>query len=151
MITKAQYLMGRDILFPEDFTAEIDGNAQKTIDTVNPLLDSFYADTGIRLTVASGWRPPAINDTTSNAASHSWHIVAGAVDIRDTNSRDLARWVAANQDQLIAAGLFCERFEWTPDWVHFSQHPPASGHRFYIPSTAPAKVARLPEQDTYDC
>ena len=151
MITKEQYLMGRDTTYPDDFTDAIDQNAQTTVDTVNPLLDAFFSDTGILLGVASGWRPAAVNEATSNAAGNSWHIHAGAVDIRDTPDRALARWVAKNQDKLESAGLYCERFEWTKSWVHFSQHAPKSGHRFYIPSSAPATCSRLPEQDEFEC
>lgn len=152
MITVEQFLMGRDKQYADEFTDEIARNAKDTVDAINPLLSQFTSDTGIAMNVvASGWRPAEVNETTSNAACNSWHIHAGAVDIRDTPNRDLARWVAKNQAKLVAAGLYCERFEWTPTWVHFSKHPPKSGKRFYIPSAAPAKCARLDEQNQFNC
>ena len=151
MITLKDYLMGRDEQYPDEYTETIATNAQSTVDAVNPLLDDFFNNTGISLGVASGWRPKAVNDATSNAGAHSRHITAQAVDIRDTPARDLARWVAANQHKLQDCGLYCERFEWTPTWVHFSPYPPASGKEFYIPSTAPAMVARLDEQNEWKC
>ena len=164
MITLKDYLMGRDSEYPDEYTDEIAANAQSTVDAVNPLLDDFFNDTGISPGVASGWRPKAVNDATSNAGAHSRHITAQAVDIRDTPQRDLAKWVAKNQDKLKKYNLYVERFEWTGRewindkgekvglyWVHFSPYPPASGHEFYIPSSAAPVVARLEEQNEFNC
>jgi hypothetical protein len=151
MISMEQYLMGRDVLYPDEYTEEIKFNATQTLLAINPLVTDFYNDTGISLVVASGWRPAEVNAATSNSAGNSWHIHAGACDLRDTQDRDFARYVAANQDKLVTYGLYVERFEWTPSWVHLSQHAPKSGKRFYIPSSAPAKCDRLPEQDEFNC
>jgi NAD-specific glutamate dehydrogenase len=143
--------MGRDKTHASELTGDIRSKAVSTVRSVNRLLSLFAADTGIQtLEVASGWRPAGVNSATSNAAATSRHITAQAVDIRDTPNRDLARWVATHQHEVEEAGLYCERFEWTPTWVHFSPCPPKSGHRFYIPSSAPALCARLPEQ-TENC
>ena len=152
MITQADYWRGRDVKYPNDFTYAVRSNGTVMVTKLNGILSLFEADTGIKMSVvSSGWRPLAVNDDTANAAEHSRHITAQAGDIRDTDNRDLARWCAANQDNLKTVGLWCERFEWTPTWVHFQELPPASGRRFFIPSTAPALVARLPEQDQYNC
>lgn len=152
MITMDQYWMGRDKLYPSDFTDIIQANGHNTVFRVNALLQLFSEATGIPMeTVASGWRPLAVNQDVANAAEHSHHIDAQACDIRDTSNRDLARWVAANQDKLSMLALWCERFEWTPTWVHFQILPPPSGRRFFIPSMAPAIVARLDEQSQFNC
>jgi hypothetical protein len=152
MISMLGYWMGRDKVYASEFTAQIRGNGEVTVSAINKILGQFAADTGIVLTeVASGWRPVAVNCATSNAADHSRHILAEAGDVCDTPNRDLARWCAKNQAKLADWGLWCERFEWTPTWVHFQRVPPVSKKRFYIPSTAPALVARLPEQDQFNC
>lgn len=162
MISMVQYWMDRDRVYASECTAEIKQNAALTVAAINKVLSAFAAATGIVLTrCASGWRPACVNCLTSNAADHSLHITADAGDIEDTSARDLARWVAANQKVLVEAGLYCERFEWTSkknpatgklvSWVHFQRLPPRSGKRFYIPSTAPALAARLPEQDKFNC
>jgi hypothetical protein len=152
MITVKDYFMGRDVEYAGDFTPTIAANGASITDKINELLARYVQDTkDTGRTIASGWRPPAVNDATSNAACHSHHLDATAGDVRDTEERDLARWVAGNQAVLVSIGLWCERFEWTPDWVHFQDAPPKSGNRFFIPSTAPAKCGRLPEQDMFHC
>lgn len=152
MISLAQYWMDRDRVYASEFTAQVQKSGALTVASINRVLGWFAADTGIVLTqCASGWRPACVNCATSNAADHSRHIPAEACDMRDTPARDLAKWCAKNQARLIEVGLWCERFEWTPSWVHFQRVPPASGKRFYIPSAAPAKCARLPEQDRFNC
>jgi hypothetical protein len=152
MIANADYWMGREKQFPHDYTNLIMINGNRTVLLINVLLSMFYADTGITLNkVTSGWRPLTVNSNTANAAEHSHHIDAQACDIHDTPNRDLARWCAKNQARLEKVGLWCERFEWTPDWVHLQPIPVPSGRRFFIPSSAPPKCARLPEQDQFHC
>ena len=162
MITIQQYWMGRDKQYPAAFTKAIQSNGVATVFLVNKVIAKFSAETGINLDqLASGWRPAAVNDATSNAASHSTHIIAKGEDVRDTPNRDFARWVCKNKAFLEEIGLWVERFEWTSklnqktgeweNWVHLQTVPPLSGHRYYIPSTAPALAKRLPEQDQYGC
>lgn len=147
MISMAAYWMGRDAKYASEFTPEIESNGNRTVACANALLDDFEQQTGICIErCASGWRPKGINATTQNAAGSSKHITAEAVDVMDTENRDFARWLAKNPKKLEEFGLYCERFEWTPTWVHLSPFPPKSGKRFYIPSAAPALCKRLPEQ-----
>lgn len=149
MISMSAYWNGRDKQYAAEFTPQIESNGNRTVACVNVLLDDFETETGICMELcASGWRPKGVNAETQNAASTSKHITAEALDVRDTVNRDFARWLAKQGvKKLEQFGLYCERFEWTPSWVHLSPFPPASGKRCYIPSNAPAKCARLPEQD----
>ena len=155
MITMEKFWMGRDTEYADELTDDIQRNAVDLITRVNGLLGEFFDNTGIVCDiVASGWRPHEINDSTANSASHSKHLSGDAVDIRDTPKRDLAVWCALNAKALGAAGLWCERFEWTggpSPWVHFQRLPPTSNKRFFIPSMNPPLCARLPEQDIGNC
>jgi hypothetical protein len=162
MMSLLGYWMGRDKVYPEEYTPKIKRNGEVTVMLINKVVGAFSAATGIVLTGwASGWRPSCVNCLTSNAAEHSLHITAEAGDVRDTPRRDFARWVCANQKLLAEWGLYCERFEWTSkldpatgewvSWVHLQRVPPRSGRRFFIPSSAPALAARLPEQDKFNC
>lgn len=152
MISITQYWMGRDKVYASELTLAVRNNALRTVAAVNVALGMFAKETGIVLTqVASGWRPVDVNCETSNAAEHSRHITGEACDIHDTPNRDFARWCCRNQSALAKIGLWLERFEWTPSWVHMQKVPPQSGRRVYVPSVAPAKCARLPEQDQFNC
>jgi hypothetical protein len=164
MITLGQFWMGRDVTHGRDISPEIVQNAQFTVDKVNLLLDAFEKDTGIVINqVTSGWRPPSINGATANAAKSSKHLVALAVDVRDTPGRDLARWCLAHTgpycyahglpDVLEQLGIWIEDPQWTwnqaaggTPWVHLQSVPPGSGKHVYVPSSAPALASKLPEQ-----
>lgn len=144
MITLSDYWMGRNKLYAKAWTGTIQINGCKTVERVNRLLALFEKDTGIKLfTVNSGWRPVEVNDATSNAGKNSRHITAEACDMRDTAARDFAQWCLNNLDQLSQLGLWMERPQWTPTWVHLQIVAPGSGHRVYIPSTRPPLVKAL--------
>lgn len=151
-----QYWMGRDAKYPAELTTETRYNAARLVGKVNNLLAMAEAD-GVapgtdqvtHTAVASGWRPQMVNDRTANAASGSKHLDGRAVDLQDTPNRDLARWCLRNLDALQDAGLWMEDPRWTggaDPWVHLQLVPPASGHRVYIPSTAPPMAKALIEQ-----
>lgn len=153
MIILADYWMGRDAQHPAALTERIEDNAELLLGRVNLLLSWAYADhiapaldarSGTH--VASGWRPPAINDATSNAAAASKHLTGEAIDLRDHGTRDLARWCLRNLDALEEIGLWMEDPQWTPNWVHLQIVPPGSRRRVYVPSSRPALAAKLPEQ-----
>lgn len=158
MITLADYWMGRDARFPEALTDKIVDNATLLLGRVNLLLSWAYAENVTpaldRVTgnhIASGWRPPQINDATANAAAHSRHLTGEAIDLRDNGTRDLARWCLNNLDALEEIGLWMEDPQWThippgQPWVHLQIVPPASHRRVYCPSNRPPLAARLPEQ-----
>jgi hypothetical protein len=147
MITLDDYWMGRDIKYRLDLNEDIIQNAHITVDRINELLMFVHDDIGMEFTeIASGWRPPSVNDATANAAKTSTHLSGQACDLRDTPDRDLARWCLRRQPRLASIGLWMEDPQWTPTWVHLQIRPPKSGLRVYIPSTKPAMVAKLPEQ-----
>jgi hypothetical protein len=150
MITIEQYFMGRDEQFPDECTATIRLNAAETVRRTNQLKqlaairDEFVF---VEPEVASGWRPLAVNDATSHAATHSRHITAEALDTHDPE-RLFARWCLRNLNELEQIGLWMEDPRWTPHWVHLQTVPPLSGHRVYIPSVSPPLAVALPEQKT---
>lgn len=155
MITLDDYWMGRDVKYRRDLNEDIIQNAQITVERVNELLGHFYDDVGIEVDeVASGWRPPSVNEATSNAAKASTHLTAEACDLRDTENRDLARWCVRNTKRLESVGLWMESPEHTwratvpgaQSWVHLQIRPPRSGRRIYIASNAPATAPLLIEQ-----
>ena len=154
MISLADYWMGRDVEFAADLTDEIVNNAHVLLERVNGLLaraaqddvePGVEPDTGTA--VSSGWRPKPVNDTIPNAAPTSKHITGLAIDLCDTlPERPLARWCLRNRAVLRELGLWLEDPRWTPTWVHLQSLPPGSGDRVFVPSTAPALAAALPEQ-----
>lgn len=154
MISLDQYWMGRDSKYPADLTDEIRNNAQLLLARVNDVLARAAADhvepglnaqTGTP--VASGWRPQAVNDATSNAGKSSKHITGHGIDIRDTvPGRTLARWCLLHKAVLEEVELWMEDPRWTPTWVHLQSIAPGSGNRVFVPSNAPALAAPLPEQ-----
>jgi hypothetical protein len=92
--------------------------------------------------VASGWRPPPVNDLTTNAAAHSRHMIGGACDIYDPHG-ELAMWLRHNMPHAEDIGLWFEDFRCTPTWVHGQTVPPKSNNRVYIPSLAWAQKLGL--------
>lgn len=154
MIIPADYYMGRDTHYPDDLTDAIRANVAELLGRVNLLLAWAYKD-GVRPAldartgthIASGWRPTAVNEATSNAATASKHLTGEAIDLRDTGTRDLVRWALKNIDALEEIGLWMEDPQWTPTWLHLQSVPPRSHRRVYVPSSKPPMVARLPEQD----
>lgn len=141
----SEYMKGRDTAYPDAFTLEIGRNARATIEMVNAVLTAMAAD-GVDLSgvhVASGWRPPAVNDATQNHAEHSKHLTAEACDLADLPDRRLVRWGLANRKTLWECGVrSMERPAWTPHWWHIATSAPASGRFLYIPSSA-APIAQL--------
>jgi hypothetical protein len=151
MIIESDYTMGRTAAYGAELTDPIRANIAELLGRVNLLLAWAYGD-GVRPAldkvtgthVASGWRPKAINDTTSNAAHASKHLTGQGIDLRDNGTRDLARWCLKNEEALAEIGLWMERPQWTPTWVHLQSVPPGSRRRYYIPSSKPPLVAALP-------
>ena len=155
MIIPADYYMDRrDEKFADDLTDQLRGNVAELLGRVNLLLSWAYRD-GVRPAldrttgthVASGWRPKAINDATANAAHSSKHLTGEAIDLRDNGTRDLAQWCLKNEEALAEIGLWMERPQWCPTWVHLQTVPPGSRRRYYIPSTKPPLVAALPGEE----
>lgn len=155
-ITIEQYFMGRDKAHPP--TAEMRSNAALIVALANELLDEAEAG-GVTLTrmdqvtgnlVASGYRPPAVNDRTRNAATNSTHLSCEGLDIQDSAHQDLARWCLNNRQILDRLCLYMEDPRWTysvngDHWVHLQCRAPGSGKRVYVPSSAPPRGPNLLE------
>jgi len=62
----------------------------------------------------------------------SAHLSGQALDVADPK-QELQSWILANIDILEKAGLYCEDFSASPNWVHFQCRPPKSGNRFFKP------------------
>ena len=148
-ITEEQYFMGRDKASPP--TPAMRKNASLVVALVNELLDEAAAE-GVPLNrmdqvtgtlVASGYRPPAVNDRTANAAKGSVHLTCEGIDIQDSENQDLAGWCLHNLAVLARLGLYMENPRWTfsrrgDHWVHLQTRAPGSGNQVFVPSTAPA-------------
>jgi hypothetical protein len=105
--------------FPKDFTPDIEANAKKLLIQVNLLLN----DLGIEFAdVTSGWRPPQINNKTTNAAKRSAHMIGLAVDILDNINQDLCNLIASRPDLLKKYNLWLENPPSTvgqnTNWAH---------------------------------
>lgn len=121
--------MGRDKLFPAEYTDEIDRNCDEFLEVFNKVRAAYNKP----MTVASGFRPPSVNAGTANAAPNSAHCIALAIDIRDTDGA-LWNWCLQNLQLMKDLGFFLEDRRYTPSWVHFGLLKPASGKRIFIPS-----------------
>lgn len=132
-LTKDDLLMGRDKLYPTEYTAEISANLDKLLPIINKIQEAY----GKQFKVNSGWRPAAVNAGTPGAAAHSRHMEGLAVDIADADG-SIMRWTLANLQLMKDLGVSMEDWRWTPTWTHYQCVPPKSGNRIFIPSTAPA-------------
>lgn len=137
-ITIDDYWMGRDKQFAANLTDAIRADAEETISRVNLLLFHAVKD-GVLLVasnkrnlVNSGWRPPAINAATPNAAVRSHHMTGRAVDVSDPYNT-LDKWCMTNQGRLAEIGLWLEHPTATPGWCHLQIVAPKSGHRVFYP------------------
>ncbi len=138
MISLADYWMGRDAEYPLAMTPQIEHNALILLEAVNKAL-IIASTAGVRAplnergsVVRSGWRPPAVNAATKNAAINSKHMTGQAVDVEDPKGA-LGRWFYANAQVLKDIGLWCEHPSMTPTWFHMQSVPPKSGNRFFFP------------------
>ncbi len=68
----------------------------------------------------------------------SCHLTGQAIDVWDADGK-LKAWIKENLGALERAGLWCEHFDDTPDWVHFQSVPPKSGRRFFSSIKEPAR------------
>lgn len=142
MITVSDYFMGRREQFPLAIGPDIEREAARTVEIVNKLLAQAVSY-GVDLTrrspltgtlVASGWRPPAVNASTPNAAPNSKHMTGQALDVYDPDG-DLDDWLMTGEGQaaLTALGLWIEHPSATKSWSHLQTIPPRSGRRVFYP------------------
>lgn len=120
------FFKGRDEKYSGELTKEIIDNALATIAKADALLKRFGEDRSCN----SGWRPKAVNEATSNAASKSKHLTGQAIDLHDPTG-SLDEWI--NDDILEEFDLYREHPDSTSTWTHLQTVPPKSGHRTYKP------------------
>lgn len=134
MITLQDYWMGRDKTYSKDLTADIQKNAEEIVKRANMLLSEFrfYTKDTEQRHVNSGWRPPAINASTPNAAQRSKHMTGQAIDIADPEG-DLDDWCMNHIDTLARLGLWLEHPSSTKGWTHVQIVAPKSGNRVFYP------------------
>jgi hypothetical protein len=140
-ITLGDYLMGRDAIYPDDFTLAVMANAEKTVKLVNSLLAVMESE-GMKLEahpvsqslVSSGWRPPQINRQVKGAAPKSKHMTGEAVDLYDPEG-DIDNFLMSGQGQRVLAslGLYIEHPSATKSWSHIQIVPPRSQQRVFYP------------------
>lgn len=132
MITLTDYWMGRDR--QHAVSDELRAAASETVARANLLISSYRAITkdDEPRTVTSGWRPPAINAATPNAAPRSRHITGQAIDISDPEG-DLDEWCLDHPEILQSIGLWQEHPSATKSWCHVQTVPPKSGKRVFYP------------------
>lgn len=128
MITKAELLQGRDKLFASDYTQQISDNLDVLLEKLNVIRAAY----GQPISVSSGWRPLAVNQSTANASKNSNHLTGLAADLKDMDGR-LWDWCLQNLDLLTASGLYLEDKRWTSTWVHMQCVAPSSKKRIFIP------------------
>lgn len=121
--------------YSSDFTPEINANSIILLSKVNSLLTELGIDSG---DVTSGWRPPAINSKTANAAKRSAHMIGKAVDLLDNFNQDLAKLVASRPDLLRKYDLFMEDMGSTrgqnTNWCHIDMMSRSDrSSRIFIP------------------
>ena len=116
MITLKDYLMGRDTTHKSELTEQIKENANKLLNKVNLLL----AELGYKsCKVSSGWRPPSLNKTITNAAKASAHQTGEAIDL-------LEKYDLYREDGDFTKGKYT-------NWCHLQTRPTKSGNRIFKP------------------
>jgi hypothetical protein len=125
MISKAEYLMGRD----KD--APLDEFQEKNLIKLLEALNQFRAIYGKPMIVSSGYRPAAINAKIGGAKASN-HMICLACDFRDLDG-ELAKYCLDNLNVLVDCGLYMENPEKTKGWVHLQIKRPGSGNRVFNP------------------
>lgn len=132
--------MGRDEIYPDEFTLEVKTNAEQTVEKVNALLSALQDD-GLQIEknrqgsiIHSGWRPAMINGQTKNAAPKSKHITGQACDLYDPEGAiDDFMMSGIGQATLARLGLWIEHPSATKGWAHVQTVAPRSGQRVFYP------------------
>lgn len=139
MITLDQYLMGRHLKWPKEYTQEIKENAIGLLVIVN----DFIKTLDIRnVVVTSGFRPPSYNKTVKGAAKGSRHTTGQAIDLADPK-KELAKLICGKDFKdgslLEEFNLYAEHPGYTSanpkgsHWLHLQSVPPKSHTRIFIP------------------
>lgn len=112
MLTLDDYKMGRDKLYPEEWTLDVQSQALDLIKRVNNLLEALKFGP---VKVSSGWRPLAVN-LRAGGAKRSLHMSGKAVDLVDHGP--LKQLILDNSHLLLDFGLWMEDSKSTPTWCH---------------------------------
>ena len=112
LITFAEYMMGRDTAYAQDYTQQIAANAQGTVDKIN----DFLRQTGFDGHVNSGWRPPTLN-AAKGGSPHSKHLLALACDLYDASEK-IDEYCTAHPEVLESLDLWRESPAATTGWCH---------------------------------
>ena len=141
MISVADYFMGRREQYPGVCTPAIEREAAKTAQKASDLIAqartygvSIDMHPANKSPVSSGWRPPAVNANTPNAAPNSKHMTGQAIDLYDPDGY-LDEWLMTGEGQaaMTALGLWHEHPSATKGWAHVQTIPPRSGRRTFFP------------------
>lgn len=134
-ISLAEILMGRVQL--KDLPKDQQDNIMDLFERINKVRSAY----GKPMKVNDGYR--RAQDAPKNGAAASNHFKGAAIDLDDDDAGTLWKWLMQpKQMQMLKdLGLWLEHGCWTHSaggtWVHFQIFPPKSGHRIYVPSTAP--------------
>lgn len=150
-MSKGDYWYGPDeqdrrTVYVKDFTPAIQAAGDLTQQRVAAVWAAYRGDHGAAAEeprYASGWRPPGVNEATSNAAKKSKHLLALAGDVADDVEGGFAWWCMTHLAVLEQHGLWMEhpvatvvrawRGSGRP-WCHLQVTPPAvSVVRCYFP------------------
>lgn len=133
MISLKELLMGRQA--ESDLSPEQAQNAKILLERINKVRAAY----GKPIKVNDGIR--RAQDTPKNGAAKSKHLIGAAIDLDDDDAGTFWKWCFANRKLLADIGLWVEHPCWTHcdgmSWMHFQMLPPASGKRFFVPSTRP--------------
>lgn len=140
----------RRVKYAKAFRPEFQAAGDEVQRRIGAIEIAFRAETGIVLPdgYASGWRPAAVNEATSNAGKLSTHLRAAAGDKRDNVDGAFAWWCFRNVWVLERHQVWIEHpvatvvRAWltalaqgrapTP-WLHGQGEPPKSHSRIYWP------------------
>jgi hypothetical protein len=126
MVTRSQYLMGRDKAAP--LTPELEANLSKLLNALS-VFELLSKRSLPQLT--SGYRPASINAAVGGA-KRSNHMLCLAADFADPDGA-LDKFCLENQQILKDAGLYLEHPDATPGWCHLQAIAPKSGNRVFRP------------------
>lgn len=129
------YQMGRNRIYPQEWTPEVENNAIELLKRVNAFLKDLVTAVPAldkEMKVSSGWRPAAINANIANAAKKSAHMTGEAVDLLDIN-QSIAKEIVKYPELLAKHDLYLENPNSTKGWVHLQTRRTKSGNRIFNP------------------
>jgi len=125
MITKKEFLMGRDKEYP--LTPEMDKNADELLLRICAL--EKEPGCPVPFKVGSGYRPGVYN-VQAGGSPKSAHLVCQAIDLVDKENK-IDNWLT--DEILTKYDLYREHPDSTPRWTHLTIKPPKSKKRTFKP------------------